>query len=74
MNRFETLCEYYLGKNVYETEQSFVNDKFATEQEKSAMKLILRNNLLTASLPELILAKKMVEYFIIYLHWPINLF
>lgn len=63
MNRFETLCGYYMKKDFLEIESSFDHDNFASGDEKRAMKLLLRNNVNTASITELKMAERMGVYF-----------
>lgn len=64
MNRYQTLSNTLINKGLIEIESDLQNNPFYTETEKRVIKLLIRDNVNTANLSELLEAKKIVEHII----------
>tara|TARA_R110000744_G_scaffold135782_1_gene245376 strand:- start:3694 stop:3963 length:270 start_codon:yes stop_codon:yes gene_type:complete len=63
-DRFEIFCDAFKDKNLIELESEFLHNKFMNADEKRNLKMLVRNRISSASLVELLGAKKIGEYFI----------
>ncbi len=61
MNRLEILCDSIINKDISEIESALSHNTFYSNSEIRIIELLIRKNVNTANLPDLIQAKKMAE-------------